>query len=91
MNKRVHRRKFRRDKFNSIAIHSVLQAIKLITNSIKLAEVLGIKNDIDRALNSNLIGCNIKSVGSFIQNNLGYKSKRLQKIMELEDIRDQKN
>src|SRR5690349_10903709 len=77
MSRRVHRRvRRRRVGLNPLLIHSTLQQIKPITNGIRLAEALGVRNGIDRALNSNPIGRAVKSVGSFLQNTLEYGSKR---------------
>jgi hypothetical protein len=50
MSKRIYRRRPRRGGFNPLVVHSALQAVRPITNGIKLAEALGVKNGIDRAL-----------------------------------------
>jgi hypothetical protein len=76
MSKRIHRRRPKRGGFNPLAVHSALQAVKPITTGIKIAEALGVKDRIDRALSSNPVGHAVKSVGNFIQNTLGYGSKR---------------
>ncbi len=58
-------------------LHGALQGIKPITNGIKIAEAFGVKDKIDKALESNPIGRGIKSVGRFLQGALGYGSKRM--------------
>jgi hypothetical protein len=69
----VHRPK--RGGWNPLLFHGALQGIKPITNGIKIAEALGIKDRIDKALDSNPVGRAVKSVGSFLQGALGYGSK----------------
>jgi hypothetical protein len=69
----VHRP--RRGGWNPLLLHGALQGIKPITNGIKIAEALGIKDRIDKALDSNPVGRAVKSVGSFLQGALGYGSK----------------
>jgi hypothetical protein len=65
-------------------VHSALQAIKLITTKIKIAEALSVKDRIDRALSSNPVEHIVKSVGNFIQNTLSYDSKRPRKKYGIE-------
>lgn len=80
LRRRVHRPRriiHRRGGFAPLLIHGALQGIKPITNGIKLAEALGVKDRINQALDSNAVGRAVKSVGSFLQGALGYGSKRM--------------
>jgi hypothetical protein len=65
----------RRGGFNPLLLHGALQGIKPITNGIKIAESLGVKDKIDKALDSNPVGRAVKSVGKFLQGALRYGSK----------------